>query len=285
MRFLVVKTALFVSRGHACNAFVLAALTLSAACQTGIDYATTRQGVLCDQGPPEEISFSGQLRSKMFIDRIPTDKCNPNGVLEPIPGATNVNDLRYAEYMSFCKLTDLSYEEHPATGTDNPAEARILAIVAINWTCRQHQAVPSSGMLIRSSEIGGAEPARPAGLVHGVADVTMTRDTIAQNGEFAYVTSGRPNAVVEPLLTMFRPRQNTHIWHRVTGKITCATDAQGMISSTLEAKIADATKFPSHRVYEYRRDASGTPIFQRILADVPQQALSNLWYLPPVGAP
>jgi hypothetical protein len=221
----------------------------------------------------------------MFIDRIPLAKCNPNGVLAST-GNEGFDFVRYAQYYELCKATDLSYEEHPATGTDNPAEARILAIVAINWTCRQNQAVPSSGRLIRVTEIGGSEPARPAGSpIHGVADVTQTRDTIAQNGEFAYVTSGRPNAFVEAPLEYFRLRQNTHIWHRVTGKITCVTDAQGMISATLEAKISDATKFPSHRVYEYRQDASGTPIFQRILADIPQQEFSNLWHLPPVGVP
>lgn len=280
MRFVVAKMAMFVSRGRARNAFALVALTLSAACQIGTEYATTRQDVLCDQGPPSEISFSGQLRSKLFIDRIPSNKCNPNGVLQPT-GARALDDLRYAEYDSFCKLTDLSYKEHPATGTDNPVEARILAIVAINWTCRQYQTVPSSGALIRSSEIGGPE----LGPIRGAAEVTTTRDTITQNGEFAYVASGRPNAAFEPFFSFFRPRQNTHIWHRVTGKITCATDGQGMISATLEAHISEATKFPSHRLYEYRRDAAGTPIFQRILADVPQQEFSNLWHLPPVGAP
>ncbi len=60
-----------------------------------------------------------------------------------------------AAYKAFCKTTDLSYKERPETGAEDPLEARILSVVAVNWTCRAHQSTPVSGMVLRSHEIGG----------------------------------------------------------------------------------------------------------------------------------
>jgi hypothetical protein len=267
--------------GRALGTLGLAALALCAACRDSAAPAKAAQAVVCDEEPPQELSFARQLRSKLFIDRVPHEMCNPDGVLEA-PADPEVHAQRMALYMGLCHGTDERFQERPPTGDENPLGARILGVVFINWTCRANQSVPVSRTFGRSHERAGHEVSK----YYGIAEVTQTRETILQNGEFSYVVSGKPNPTPDVLLTLAYPRTNRHIWHKVTGKITCSTSPGGDVGTKLEAKIAEATKFPSHRLYEYRRETlEGPPIFHSMLADIPQKEFSNLWHLPPVGTP
>lgn len=267
------------SPGRSRTGVCLAMLALLASCQEASVVATSQKAISCDEeGPPAQLTFRKDIRSKLFIDRIPLGMCNPSGVLSLIldgPG-------RYAQYMAFCKLTDESYKERPETGTDNPLEARVQANVHVSWTCQQGQSRPVSGSLSAENTIGGAE----LGPIFGAPDPTALRDNIAQSGEFAYVTSGRPNLLLEPAFAYFRPRLRPHIWHRVKGTITCSTDSSGQLTSQLDVKFDAVTKFPSHRLYLYNVDQNGgNPTFERMVSWIPQDKFSNLWHLPAVGTP
>jgi hypothetical protein len=251
-----------------------------AACQSSLDESETRGAATCGDDPPQQLTFHKQIRSKLFIDRIPLGSCQPYAAMDLTVFLPGIVASRVAEYMAFCKATDEWYREHPATGTESPLEARILAKVDLDWTCQAGGTVPSSGSMTVAQPIGGTE----VGPIGGIVNPMQSRESLTSNGEFSFVASGHPNPILEPSFQYFHFRSHPDIWHRVTGKVTCSTDDQGVIGSTVSVQIAAATKFPSHRVYLYDI-VNGQPQQERIAADLPQQAFSNLWHLPPVGSP
>jgi hypothetical protein len=254
-----------------------------AACDSSLDDTETSEtegAATCDDDLPQQLSFRKQIRSKLFIDRIALGQCQPYAAMDVTAFLPGIVAHRVAEYMAFCKVTDLSYQERPETGTENPLEARIMAKVDLDWTCTAGSSVPSSGSMTVHPSIGGAE----IGPIYGVVNPTQSRQSLTSNGEFAYVASGRPNPLLEPTFQYFWPRSRPDIWHKVTGKVTCTTDANGVPGSTVAVQIAAATKFPSHRVYLYDI-ADGQPQFERLAGSITQQAFSNLWNLSPVGSP
>jgi hypothetical protein len=261
------------------HGIVLVPLVL-ASCQSALDEGVALGAATCGDELPQQLSFRKQIRSKLFIDRIPLASCQPYAAMDLSSFLPGIVANRVAEYMAFCKVTDLSYQERPATGTESPLEARILAKVDLDWTCTAGSAVPSSGSMTVHPAVGGTE----IGPIAGIVNPMQSRDTLTSNGEFSYVASGHPNPLLEPPFQYFWPRSRTDIWHKVTGKVTCTTDANGVPGSTVSVRIAEATKFPSHRVYLYDF-VNGQPQFERMAAWIPQQAFSNLWNLSPVGSP
>ena len=251
-----------------------------ASCQSSLDESETTGAASCGDELPTQLSFRKQIRSKLFIDRIPISLCQPYAALDVTVFFPGLVMSRVAEYMTFCKVTDLSYQEHPATGTESPLEARILAKVDLDWTCTAGAAVPTAGTMSVAQPIGGIE----VGPIAGIVNPMQSRESLTSNGEFSYVASGHPNPVLEPSFQYFHLRSRTDIWHKVTGKVTCTTDAAGVPGSTVEVRIAAATKFPSHRVYLYDI-VNGQPQFERIAASITQGAFSNLWHLAPVESP
>jgi hypothetical protein len=268
--------------GRGTGSLLLAALALCAACQEA-SVSSSQRSVECDDEPPRRVTFRQQLRSKLFIDRVPFSDCNPTAVLSA--GRVLLQPSVLAQYMAFCKLTDESYKERPATGAggdDTVTDARLLAIVPIHWSCVEGQTLPVDAAV--GAFPLNAIPGRELGPIRGVPDRVQVRDDINRTGEFTYVVSGKPAEIFELSFTYFRSRANPHIWHKVKGKVTCSTDSNGNISSDLDVKLDAATKFPSHRVYLYQEAGIG-PLQIKIVVDQKQGKFSNLWHLPPVGTP
>src|SRR5262249_30618980 len=126
--------------------------------------------------------------------------------------------------------------------------------------------------------IGGPEPFKQT----GAANPILIRNDILTDGTWAMVSSGHPARILEIGFQEHRLRSNTNIWHRLSGKITCGTDAEGTPTFTVDTQFTDATKFPSHRSYLYDAPAGGEPKFVRIQNSLRQGTFSNLWFLPPI---
>jgi hypothetical protein len=76
-------------------------------------------------------------------------------------------------------------KERPETGAEDPLEARILSVVAVNWTCRAHQSTPVSGMV---HEIGG----QVIGPFHGQPDSPSSTGMSATRADSRSSTTTTP---------------------------------------------------------------------------------------------
>ena len=98
-----------------------------------------------------------------------------------------------------------------------------------------------------------------------------TRNQIATNGGFGFVTWGRPNPALEPGFLAGGPRTQPNIWNKVSGTVTCKTAAGGVLSASITPRV-EGTGFPSHKVWW-----NGKLNFARA-----QGSFSVLWDLPGV---
>lgn len=227
----------------------------------------------CSANCRYELSVTKQIRTKMFIGPIGISGCDPIAVVNPFPSATY--GLRIAAFLSFCIATDLSFGENPVEGDlFIPLDARVASIVDIQWTCESGNPIPTIGSVTPVVTVGGPEPLGFA----GVANPIITANSIAVDGSWAFVSSGRPNSSLESAFQAFRVRENADIWHRVDGSVACGTDGDGLPTADLAVRFAPHTRFPSHRSYLYDINPS---TFNGILETANQDAFSNLWFLPP----
>ena len=169
------------------------------------------------------LTFTVKIEDKMFINTVPLAACNPAGI-KLIWG---IADL--AAYMAFCKATSLG-ENPPTPNIVTPLDARIKGGVDLSWKCQTGNPAPFAGTITALPTAGGNEGPVILGIL-GVVNPTATRNNINANGSYGYVVSGRPNLIVEPGFQIHKVRLRTNIWDKITGNITCATDARGMPTS------------------------------------------------------
>lgn len=233
---------------------------------------------VCDQdGYCQEIptcaAFHRQIRSKMYIAQIELSSCDPQSVLGP-PVLTS-DYLRLAAYVSFCEATNRFFGEDPKTGdASSPLDARVLSIVDLDWVCDATKTIPVAGSVSPSTSIGGPEPLELSGATHPI----LVEDNITSDGTWEFVSSGRPNPVLEALFQIHWLRLNPDIWHRITGRISCRSDRFGQPDAVVSMRFAEATPFPSHRSYFH--DVDTYPETSKIGQTLQQGAFSNLWFLP-----
>lgn len=228
----------------------------------------------------EKRTFFRQIRTKLFI--APDLDCDALAVVKPFPFPQYYLE-RLAAYVAFCLITDLSYQENPLTGVvQSPIlDARIVSGVKINVTCEAGRALPISGELHEKFTFGGVEV--KALNISGAVNPLATANHLATNGTWAYVASGRPNLLLEPMFKVHNFRQTPYIWHRIEGVATCITNPDGTIGDLdMDVRFTTSTRFPSHRSYWYSKN---DVFLGNAGIDVQQQAFSNLWVLPPVGTP
>ena len=219
-------------------------------------------------------SFTARLESKLFIGDIGWLDCgNPNFInpADYLPGAFQA---RRAAYQAFCQATSLG-EDPPNGDIHNPLDARIRAGVGIDWTCEAGRSTPLEANITAIATEGGWE-----GPVKGVVNATAIRNNLVQSGTFGYVASGHPHPLVETAFQAFRLRNQPDIWQRITGSVSCDTNASGHPTAVLSTNIM-RSPFPSHRLW-WKRDANSAP---RLLFDQGQGLFSQLWSLPAVPAP
>lgn|GEM_PF-6326766 len=222
------------------------------------------------------LTFNRQIRTKMFINNIPLNMCDPVGVLGLPTGPTWL--ARSAAYVALCKRTSLG--ENPPNGENvSPLDARTLSIVSFRWQCQTGTSVPVNlGQVIPVGSFAG-----PEGPFTGVVNPIDTANQILANGTWGFVSSGHPSPFVEPAFQAMRIRFRTNIWHRAAGSMSCGVDGRGNPTTTMNFRLS-ATHFPSHRSYLYD-SAVEPPAFQRVVHNKTQGLFSNLWYLPAVGSP
>lgn len=82
---------------------------------------------------------------------------------------------------------------------------------------------------------------------------------------FTWRGSSRPNLAAEPAMQLVHPRLAVHIWHKVSGRITC-------VNGTPRIEITEfaGSKFPSHRLF----------VDGAIQSTIPQGDFVELWRLP-----
>jgi hypothetical protein len=231
---------------------------------------------IAPEGEAQMLTFNRQVRTKMFIANIPLNMCDPVGVLGPPTGPGWL--ARSAAFIAFCKATSLG--ENPPNGEIySPLDARNLAIVSFRWQCQVGSSIPVNlGQVTPVGAFPGME-----GPFTGVANPIATANQILADGSWRFVASGHPSPFVEPAFQAQRIRFRTDIWHRASGSMSCGVDGRGNPTSTMNFMLS-TTHFPSHRSYLY--DSNVNPAaFQRIVHNKAQGLFSNLWYLPPVGAP
>jgi hypothetical protein len=234
------------------------------------------------------LTFKRQLRTKLFIAPIDVvaGECDAYPVVGPPGGPMLLWLARYAAYMTTCIGSNKQYSENPLTGAESPIEARILAEVDLEWQCEAGRSTPRGGTATATGLIHGPGP---LGLP-GAGPPIDLKETLATNGRYAFVVSGHPNVFAEAMLQVHRPRIRTESWHRVAGRISCATDGLGRVTSSHRLAFSSATPFPSHRAYWYAYPPSGGgPVFaSRPPIDLRQGPMSLLWRqpaVPPVGVP
>jgi len=236
--------------------------------------SVTLRSVLFDFVPKK--SFSVRFESKLYINDIGWFDCGNPNFINPADYTLSKYMARRAAYQSFCMLTSLG-EEPPNGDLIEPLDARIRAGVDVRFTCEAGRAMPIDSDITSLPTGSGWE----GGIVKGISNPTATRNDLTTNGTFAYVASGHPHPIIEPSFQVFKQRANTDIWHRVSGTVTCGSDAAGYPTASVDTRLT-RTWFPSHRVFfRTPRDA---PSFS-IIFDQPQRLFSDLWRLPPIAAP
>ena len=231
---------------------------------------------LSQESIAQVLTFDRQVRTKMFINTIPLNMCDPVGVLGPPTGPAWL--AKSAAYIALCKRTSLG--ENPPNGENySPLDARNLAIVSFRWQCQVGSSIPVNlGQVTPVGAFAGME-----GQFMGVVNPIATANQILADGTWGFVASGHPSLFVEPAFQAMRIRLRTNIWHRAAGRMSCGVDGRGNPTSTMNFRLS-ATHFPSHRSYLY--DATvNPPAFQRVAHNKTQGFFSNLWYLPAVGSP
>jgi hypothetical protein len=222
------------------------------------------------------LTYSRQIRTKMFIANFPASACDPVGVLGLPTGPQWL--AKAAAYMALCRRINLG-EDPPNGEPVSPLDARNLSIVSFGWQCQVGTPIPvNSGNIIPVATFAG-----PEGFFTGVVNPIATRNEILTNGNWGFVASGHPNPIPELAFQAIAIRFNRDIWHRAAGTISCNVDSQGNPTSSMNFRLS-VTHFPSHRSYIYDT-SSGPPTFQRVAHNKTQGYMSNLWFLPPVGSP
>jgi hypothetical protein len=220
--------------------------------------------VLAPPAQPQKLTWKGSFTTKLYIAGFPLNKCGTPTFVK-LTGPKQI-----AKYAAFCLATAQSYKENPPKGDNNvnPLDARIWAKADLVIVCAPNKAVPDSG----SIDVGGTAAGKEVGPFGGVVETPRRRDQIAANGEYGFVTWGRPNAALEPgFILAGGPRAQRHIWNKVTGTATCKTGNDGKPSVSLTYK-PDGTGFPSHKIWWNGK----------LAATIPQGTMSVLWELPPV---
>jgi hypothetical protein len=88
--------------------------------------------------------------------------------------------------------------------------------------------------------------------------------------EFAWTARGRPHLAAEPAFQAVCPRSSVYIWHRISGRISCAGD-----EVRVDTRLTGSA-FPSHRVFVNGVLRAPT---------IPQGPFSNLWVPASVSNP
>jgi hypothetical protein len=219
---------------------------------------------------PMILTFSHELRSKLFIAGVPT--CGP----DPAPWWAGPG--HWAAWRAFCAVTAATYVENPPNGlAPVPLDARVLGVGQATWRCQAGNAAP----IAFANAVAGISAGGMEGPFLGVAWPVGVRNSLLVNGTWGMVSSGRPNPAVEPTFQAIWPRWPPDIWNKIATSITCGVDAQGRPTATSNFNLT-ATWFPSHRVW--RRSPIANPV-AGVLFNLPQRALSDLWALPPIPAP
>lgn len=246
------------------------ALTLSTALVSAcVDSPASDQHDQCAPPvAPMQLNFSVKLSTKLFINNIAIPgQCGAGAVLG-VFGAP-----RLPAYLAFCAATSLG-ENPPTDANVAPLDARILGVATLRWTCVANNPVPQNVAIAGGGSVGGMEGPGLVGIAHPMR-------VAARGAAFGMVTSGRPNPLAEPAFQFFRPRLRPDIWNKLSGAITCGTDAQGRPTSNYNLNLL-RTRFPSHKVWT-RTPAGVGPAVLRFNAA--QGNLSSLWFLPPIPPP
>ena len=183
------------------------------------------------------------------------------------------------EVTSLAKVTNLTFSENPADGTQASGQFRVWNQFKVDAVCVG--TLPTLKVYALGTDAGYEGPLK--GNVFGMpvgAGAALT----STGGNFYEVGSGSPNDAASIAFTVIKARPSTVIWQAFKGSVTCNSD--GTASSTISTSDIQKPGFPTLRIWTMQHDgpqplvidsssykSTGAPV------QVAQGNFVNLWAL------